>query len=233
MVILKKYVPFLTAIFSALCFLSVMYFTEQILKPDYFLKSLIKFFTIAVILVFSFLFLKKTSQHSEKLTDFLYFRKMKPAKHLFLCMIVVFIGCLIIFFCVRNQLDFSAIRKNLMTKEQLTRKNCLFVFTYIAIINSFLEEIFFRGFLCHLFDENHRKMDILFSAFSFSLYHLGIMNTWLNPILLFFCIIGLVLVGVFLQMICDYYQSIKASWLVHGCANLAINTIGIILIYFY
>ena len=38
-----------------------------------------------------------------------------------------------------------------MAKEQLTKENCLFVFAYIALCNSFLEEAFFRGFLTESF----------------------------------------------------------------------------------
>ena len=220
----EKTKQILSAVLSAICFIAVMYLTEQVLKPDYLIKALIKLSTIFLIL------LTNAKIFHKNLKDCIFFRKMKPAKYLFLFMLIVFSGVLVIFFLIRNYLDLSSIRQNLMTKEQLTKQNCLFVFAYIAIVNSFLEEALFRGLLYHLFEENS-KAGMLFSAGTFSLYHLGIIDNWLNPVILIFCIAGLAAAGIFLQILCNHYDSLKASWIVHGCANLAINTIGFILIY--
>lgn len=223
---MKNHQKIITAIISALFFIGVMYLTEQVLKPGYLIKSLIKLSTVALILASSAAIFRKN------LKELIFFRKMKPAKNLYLFMTIVFFGVILIFLLVRNQLDLLSIKQNLVAKEQLTKQNCLFVFAYIAVINSFLEEALFRGFLCHLFDESP-KIGILFSALSFSVYHLGIIDNWLNPVILIVCMIGLFAVGIFLQAISQHYDSIKASWLVHGCANLAINAIGFILIWFY
>ena len=223
---MKQYQKIITAIISAIFFIAVMYLTEQILKPGYLIKSLIKVSAVALILLSSSMISRK------KLKEMIFFRKMKPAKNLYLFMGIVFFGVILGFLLIRNQLDLLSIKENLMTKEQLTKQNCLIVFAYIALINSFLEEALFRGFLCHLFDEKP-KTGMLFSALSFSIYHLGIIDNWLNPLILAFCMIGLFVVGIFLQIICNHYDSIKASWIVHGCANLSINAIGFILIWFY
>ncbi len=211
-------------IISAVLFLIIMTFTEQILQPNYLVKSLIKLSITALI------FITYCSIFKQNLKEAVFFRKMKPAKNLYLCMIIVFTGILTIFFLIRNYLDLPSIRQNLISKEQLTKQNCLFVFAYIAIVNSFLEETFFRGFLAHCFE---KKSGILFSALMFSIYHLGIIDSWLNPAILIFCMIGLFFAGIFLQIICNHFDSVKASWIVHGSANLAINTIGVILIFFY
>ena len=216
----------LFGILSALFFIGVMYATEQILRPGYLVKSLIKLSAVGVIL------LSYCGIFRQKLKDAVYFRKMKPAKNLYLFMTAVFFGILTVFFLIRNYLDLPSIRENLVTKEQLTKQNCLFVFAYIAVINSFLEESLFRGLLSHLFEDNP-NIGILFSAAAFSAYHLGIIDNWLNPAILLFCMTGLFAAGIFLQWVCNHYKSLKASWLVHGCANLAINAIGFILIYFY
>ena len=42
---------------------------------------------------------------------------------------------------------------------------------------------------------------------------------------------ALALIGSVLQYISERYDSIAASWLIHGCANLAINTVGFMLVY--
>ncbi len=216
----------LFGILAALSFIGVMYLTEQVLRPGYLVKSLIKVCSVMMI------FAVYCGIFREKLKDAIYFRKMKPARNLYYFMLIVFFGVLGIFYLIRNYLDLQSIRENLVTKEQLTKQNCLFVFAYIAVINSFLEESLFRGLLSHLFEEAP-GIGIIFSAAAFSLYHLGIIDHWLNPAVLIFCMVGLFAVGIFLQMICNHYDSMKASWIVHGCANLAINAIGFILIYFY
>ena len=220
----KKKILF--GIISAVLFLIVMTLTEKILQPNYFVKSLIK------ISVTAFIFFSYSSIFKQNLKESIFFRKMKPAKNLYFFMAVVFSGILLIFFMIRNYLDLPSIRQNLVSKEQLSKQNCLFIFGYIAIVNSFLEESLFRGLFSHLF-EKHQNYGILFSALMFSIYHLGIIDSWLNPAILIFCMIGLFLAGIFLQWICNHYDSVKASWLVHGCANLAIDTIGVILIFFY
>ena len=69
------------------------------------------------------------------------------------------------------------------------------------------------------------------SALLFSAYHIGIFISWFNPFLFILCLAGLAAVGLFLQWISEKYQSIAASWLIHGCANIAINTIGALLIF--
>lgn len=220
----KKKILF--GIVSAVLFLIVMTLTEKILQPNYFVKSLIKISVTALI------FFSYSSIFKQNLKESIFFQKMKPAKNLYLFMAVVFSGILLIFFLIRNHLDLPSIRQNLVSKEQLSKQNCLFIFGYIAIVNSFLEESLFRGLFSHLFEE-HQKYGILFSALIFSIYHLGIIDSWLNPAILIFCMIGLFLAGIFLQWICNHYDSVKASWIVHGCANLAIDTIGVILIFFY
>lgn len=121
-----------------------------------------------------------------------------------------------------------------MTKERLTKENCLFVFSYIALVNSFLEEALFRGCLYHAFTERNVKMPgLVFSSSAFAAYHIGIVDTWLDPWMLALCIAGLMAAGFFLQLVCERYDSVKASWLVHGCANLAIDALGVVVIFFY
>lgn len=117
----------------------------------------------------------------------------------------------------------TLIRERLMAKEGLTRQNCLLVFAYIILVNSFLEEAFFRGFLGHSLP---KPRGIAFGSLAFAVYHIGILDSWMNAGLLLLMTAGLVAVGAVLQCICDRYDSLAASWIVHGCANLAINAIG-------
>ena len=144
-------------------------------------------------------------------------------------MAAFFLGIGILFALLKNQIDLSSIKESLIAKENLTKSNCLFVFAYIIIVNSFLEESFFRGFFYSLFE--NKKVGAVISGLVFSLYHIGIVITWFNPFVFALCIIGLAIVGMFLQWLSSKYQSIMASWITHACANIAINTIGALMIF--
>ena len=216
------------AVIAALVFIILMNYVERTIAPAYWLKSLVKVSVILVILI------SYSAVYRKPWRETIWFRKMRPAKTLFIFMGTAFLGLVAAFLLLRNALDLAAIRNNLMTKERLTKENCLFVFSYIALVNSFLEEGLFRGCLYHAFAEKSGKLwGLVFSSSAFAAYHIGIVDTWLNPWMLVLCIAGLLAAGAFLQLVCERYDSVKASWLVHGCANLAIDALGVVLIFFY
>ena len=216
------------ATLAALVFVALMGFVERTLAPAYWLKSLLKASAILLILG------TYASAYQTSWRETVYLRKMKPAKALYVLIAATLAVLALTFLLTRNYLDLASIRRNLMTKERLTKENCLFVFAYIATVNSFLEEAFFRGCLYHAFAEDGGKIaGLAFSSCAFAAYHIGIVDGWLNPGLLALCVAGLTVAGVFLQLVCERYDSVKASWLVHGCANLAIDALGVLLIFFY
>ena len=53
-----------------------------------------------------------------------------------------------------------------------------------------------------------------------------------NSGILLVCILGLMIAGMFLSYVSERYRSLLANYIVHGTANLAINTIGIYMIFF-
>ena len=213
----------LISLIIAVVSLAILACIEQFLKPDYLVKSICKLFLLLIpIMIYS----KLTDQTIKEITDF---KKLKSARILYIGMALAYVGIIIAFLLFRNNIDLNQIRENLMTKEKLTRENCLFVFAYIILVNSLLEESFFRGFLCHLFTaEGKEKTGIIFSAVCFALYHIGMVSNWFNPLIFIICIAGLAGCGILLQMVERHFGTLKASWLIHGCANLAINTIGVI-----
>ena len=213
--------PFLLPVLCAAVYLAVMGAVEYVLMLPYLYKSLVK-----VLLTLGLVGIACAVRKQEP-SEVLFLYGMKPAGKLFLLMGIMFAGVWVGFLLLRGSLDLSLIRERLMAKEGLTKQNCLYVFGYIIIVNSFLEEAFFRGFLGHAFPENIPKAwGTGFAAVCFAVYHIGILDAWVNPAMLLLMIAGLAAVGAVLQLICDRFGSVKASWLVHGCANLAINTIG-------
>ena len=213
---------------AACIFIIVMMLTEQMLAPPYAVKSAVKLVLTLLLILLG------TKCSGCTLKESIRFRKMQNPKVLAAVMTAVIPAVLLGFFLLCNQLDLPAIRQGLIEKEQLTKQNCLFVFAYIALCNSFLEEAFFRGFLTESFRRaGLKKTAPCISALAFAVYHIGIVDSWLSLPMLLLCIGLLFGAALFLQFICDRYDSVKASWLVHGCANLAINAVGILLIFFY
>ena len=136
------------------------------------------------------------------------------------------------YFALRGFFDFSGIVDSLTSDAGVGRHNFALVAVYIAVVNSFLEEFFFRGFAFLTLKKGGSDVfAYLFSAAAFSLYHVAMMIGWFSPLLW-----GLVMAGLFAGgIIFNYFNrrsgTIYPSWLIHMCANLAINTVGIILIY--
>ncbi len=204
--------------------LGLVCYVENFLHPTYVFKSAVKILCFAgTILLYSF------CTH-RNVKDTIYLHKItKNMKPLLYSVLFCFAGIGAAFLLFRSQIDLQAIRTSLMTKENLTKENCLFVFAYIILVNSFLEEAFFRGFITNLFE--NRRIGAVISAVLFSLYHVGIVVTWFNPFVFAVCILGLAAVGLFMQWLCDSHGSIAASWFAHASANIAINVIGALLIF--
>lgn len=126
--------------------------------------------------------------------------------------------------------DFSAVTGQLEANMGVTGRNFWLVSLYIACVNSFLEEFFFRGFgFLSLQKSLGQKPACLFSALAFALYHISIMASWFSLPLFLLLLAGLTVAGLLFNWLDAQTDSLYPSWLVHICANLAINTIGFLL----
>lgn len=203
----------------------ILMYIEAVIQPAYLIKSLWKIF------IFSLVVLIYSRITREKIPDLLRIRKKLPSGKLILFMVFAYLFILGVYFLLQNRIDLSAIKSSLFQKEGLTRNNFILIFSYIIVVNSFLEEALFRGFLYTVFaHRNHPVSGAVFSSLLFAVYHLGIVFTWFDPLILILCIAGLAGAGLFLQYICIREDNLIACWFVHACANLAINTIGAFMI---
>jgi membrane protease YdiL (CAAX protease family) len=142
-----------------------------------------------------------------------------------------FLGILGIYFLFGGFFDFSSVTPTLESQLGISGDNFIWVALYISFVNSLLEEFFFRGFaFLTLLRSSGRKTAYLFSASSFALYHVAIMNGWFAPGLMILLIGALFLAGVLFDYLDEKKGSILPSWMVHISANFAINTIGFILL---
>ncbi|MCI8335832.1 MAG: CPBP family intramembrane metalloprotease [Peptococcaceae bacterium] len=201
----------------------MMFWVELVLQPGYFGKSIMKLCLFALLpLVYCNLKRPRIS---------LSFCKIPQGKSLIHCLLWgggVYAFIIIAYFLFAAFIDLPHIATLLQDNLAVNKENFIFVAGYIAMMNSFLEEFFFRGIAYFpLTSIWGKRRAALFSASAFSLYHVAILFGWF-PLWMFLLVLaGLFIAGLFFLWLDERYQTILGSWLVHGCANLAINTIGL------
>ena len=192
----------------------VMALVETVVQPGYLVKSCIKLLLFSV-LVFG-----------------LGFRNPFRREGLGLGLALgggIFAVILGAFFCFRPFIDLGAIADTLLGKEGISRENFLWVALYISVVNSLLEELLFRGLgYLELRKYTRECFAMVFSAAAFAAYHIAILDGWLNWWMYGLCMLGLFLGGLIFNVL-DRRGGILPSWLAHAGANLAINTIGLLM----
>lgn len=218
----EKYYIIGSVLFST----GLMCFVDGVIVPPYLLKSIIKVILFLMIPLFYAVIYK------EKMNGFK--RMFIPKKKNFLVALLlgggvfaVILGAYLVF---RNVIDFSGIKDSLVSGIGVNAGNFVYVATYIALVNSLLEEFFFRGFAFLLLKkQTNRKFAYLFSGVMFAVYHAGMTSGWFHPIIYVLVMLGLFAGASIFNFLNEKCENIYPSWLVHMCANLAINTVGFIL----
>lgn len=205
----------------------IMTLIENHLKYGYWCKSLMK------IIVFCGSIFLYSRLYGKSILQTLNINRKKPSRKLIILMAGVYAIVIVGYLLLKDHIDLVTIRQNLMNKENLTVHNFYWIFGYIIFFNSLLEESFFRGFIYHCFkEEGMPRAGMVFGSILFSLYHIGIMSSWFNPLVFILALISLTVAGIMLQYVEIRNDNLLASYLVHGSANLAINTIGTLMILF-
>ena len=205
---------------------AVMALVDGVIQPGYWVKSGIK---LALFLIVPLIF----SRIDKNVSLAPLFRFEKRSFGLVAAVGAgVFAVILGGYFALRGALDFSGIVGSLTEGVGVGKHNFVFVAIYIALVNSFLEEFFFRGFAFLTLKKcASRRVAYIFSAAAFSLYHVAMMIGWFGIGLWLLVMVGLAVGGVIFNYFNERSGTIYPSWFIHMCANLAINTVGIILIY--
>ena len=164
----------------SLCALA-MGIVDAIVKPPYFIKSLIKIALFMVVPLFYFALNKGAFKSFKKLfvpEKKMLFRAVLLGVGVFVVIIVTYLLC-------RNIYDFSTVAEKLTSDSGVNADNFIYVSIYISFVNSLLEEFFFRGFaFITLKRESSRLFAYIFSSSLFTLYHIGMTSGWFNPLLL-------------------------------------------------
>lgn len=215
---------------SVLLFSLAVTFIDAVVQPPYFSKIPIKIlFFLALPMVFFFIYREEWGTLKAL---------FKPKKKGLLLSVAIGVGiyCVILggYFALRSVIDFSGVTSSLTEGMGITADNFLYVAIYISIMNSFLEEFFFRGFgfaalKKYVSGSNGQAFAWLFSPFLFALYHAGMLVEMFHPAVLCLLMAGLVMGGLIFNWLNNRFGNLYPSWLAHIAANFAINTIGFIL----
>lgn len=201
-----------------------MAYVDAVTRPDYAVKSVIK------IVLFLTLPLGFCLVHRDISFRSIFKLERKGLAFSVLLGVSVFVVILGSYFLLGPYFDLSQITESLESNTGINAGNFIFVAIYISIVNSLLEEFFFRGFaFLTLKKLTGRKFAYIFSAGAFAVYHIAMMTSWFTIPLFLLLIISLFVAGLLFNWLNERNGNIYTSWMVHMCANLAINTIGFIL----
>ncbi len=219
----KKSVYIVTSVFV---FSILVDLIDAVIKPNYFVKIPIKLvFFLALPMIF-FIVNKKEFKEFKSL---FVFKKSGILKSLLLGA-AVYAVIMSAYFLLRNTIDFSRVTSNLTDGMGITADNFIYVSLYISLMNSFLEEFFFRGYgFITLKKYTNRKFAYIFSSCVFAVYHIGMLIGMFGIGALLLLLFGLIAGGCIFDYLNEKNENIYSSWFVHMFANFAINTVGMIL----
>ena len=222
----RTFVKKLYVILAIIIFSLAVTFIDAVVHPPYFSKIPIKilFFLALPMLFFAF--------RLEEWNEFkALFRFRKKGLLVSLALGIAIFGVILGgYFALRGVIDFSGVTSSLTEGMGITADNFIWVAIYISIMNSFLEEFFFRGFgFITLKKYVSVKFAYFFSPVLFALYHVGMLVGMFHPAVLLLLMFGLIVGGLIFNALNDKLGNIYPSWLTHMAANFAINTIGFIL----
>lgn len=213
-------------ILSVLIFSLAVCYIDACVHPPYFSKIPIKILFFLVLPTLFFIFNKKDRAEFKKL---FVLRKNGLFRSLLLGLGVysVILGG---FLLTRGIIDYSNVTSTLTSGMGITADNFIYVSLYISLMNSFLEEFFFRGYgFITLKKYTSRTVAYAFSSAIFAVYHVGMLVGMFSVPVLILLLAGLVIGSCIFNYLNELHDNIYPSWFVHMFANFAINTVGFIL----
>lgn len=215
----KKYYVIISAAACALA----MSIVDGVIQPPYAVKSIIK---VILFLIVPMIYFYTQGELKKQLKGLFLLQKREVCIALALGVGVFFL-ILAGYWLIERILPLSDIILRLTAQNGVRSDNFGAVSTYIALVNSLLEEFMFRGFaFLSLKQLTSRRTAYIFSAAVFSVYHFGMVAGSGSILIWIGALAGLFIAGVVLNYLNEKSGSIITSWLVHMCANLGINAVG-------
>jgi len=203
-------------------FIGILYYVDAALELNYLSKVLIK---IGLLIISLFLGKLMGLDYS-----YLKPKKTKAYKKGFTVSIIAFASIIIGFLIIQDFLNYQIMIDEFQNKYELTGTKFFIASAYLVIVNAFLEEYFFRGYI--FFNLSNKYFAYIFSSLAFSIYHLSNFQNWFeNDWLMLFPVIGLIISGLLFNYLDTKSKDIYNSYIPHFFADLAIVTIGYFIIY--
>ncbi|MCY6369744.1 CPBP family intramembrane glutamic endopeptidase [Clostridium ganghwense] len=215
----KKYI-----LVSSLAAFIILYFVEQGMGVNYIVKTITKIALFTLIPYVYIKFIKKSN--IKNLVNFNCLNK-KSLKYGFLVGIISFLIILLAYNILASYIDLNSISSELQNKSKITPENFILIGAYITLGNSFLEEVFFRGFIfLNMYKLGYKKLAYIYSSVLFGIYHIAIFKTWFSLGITFLALFGLIAVGFVFNFLDTKSENFINSWVVHILADSAIIFIG-------
>lgn len=197
-------------IIYAISCLIILFFVEQVFMLPYIVKTLIKLPLFTCIPLFA--------MRGQKIK-----LPIKSLKWILVISCFVFIVVLLAFVILQGYLDIETIKDDIENRMSISKTLFIAACLYTVFVNSFIEELFFRGYLYQTMDYKHG----LISSILFAVYHITIFKSWFNLPMMLLILFGLIIGGLIFNLFVKKTQSILSSWLVHMSADLIIVLIGL------
>ncbi len=201
----------------------ILYLIEQGINLSFFTQGLLKIVLLFLMPLACIFFFNRSSTKNWELRAL----KFKDVLSGFLIGGGSFFIIIAAYLILGRFVDITSIRSGLEGGLGVTANNFFIVGAYVIIVNSFLEEFFFRGVLfLHLSQHANRWFAYLFSAGLFAAYHITIIGGWFNPILMSLAFLSLFTIGLVFNYLNEKNGHILNSWIAHALADAAIIAVG-------
>ncbi|MFO7710812.1 MAG: CPBP family intramembrane glutamic endopeptidase [Candidatus Woesearchaeota archaeon] len=131
----------------------------------------------------------------------------------------IYIGA---FYVAKGLIDMGEIVSRLQETISADATSMIFIGLYIIVLNSLLEEFFWRGFL---FDEFRKRFPYwishLATGIGFSLHHVIFYYNWFSIPVFLAVTFGLVGYAIIMNLVFERYKDLFSCWVIHAFADVA------------
>ena len=187
-------------------------------KVNYFISSSYK------LIFFTPIFYRMYFQKKKLLESFIEGFNWRNFKKYFLSFLSIGLGLSVIYFLgflfLSRFIDFNQVLSKIKQFASIDAKNIVYVGIYMIIINSLIEEFFWRGFVFKEINKisNHWSVYLL-TAFAFSIYHVAIIYDWISFSLLLVAVFGLTGYSIVKNIVFRMYKDLYGCWLIHAMVD--------------
>jgi len=112
----------------------------------------------------------------------------------------------------------------------VNKTTVMLVAPFTVLLNSLLEEFFYRGFSFGLIVKRNRKLGYLLPAATFTVQHLLFIYHWAPWYSIAIGIVGLFVFALVVEWLYERYDTIVAPWVAHGCCDIAMMGIAVMML---